>query len=355
MKHLRLLFYFVLGTFAFVACSDDNDDQSDGLYSKGAFILNEGNYGRSNASVSFLSYTTDSITEDIFTKTNGRPLGDVLQSMAIFQGKAYLVLNNSNKIEVVNAADFKQAGVVENLTSPRYVAFYQNKGYVTQWGNDGIHGSLAVFDLAKLSVDTTIAIGSGPEGIAEINKKIWIANCGGWGTDSTLIVFDPATLKVEKTIVVGYNPQHFVLDQQGYLWVLCSGVADWVDSENDKPSSLVKVDVKSYTVVSSVTIGKNAHPSIIGINRDKNLIYYGAGYGFNGIWKMNITSTAVESTPFIEGYFYGFSVNAANGEIYAFDAKDFSVKGELIRYSATGSKIKSYTVGLIPKAAVFAN
>ncbi|MGC8804021.1 MAG: YncE family protein [Bacteroidales bacterium] len=352
MKKTKLLFYLILGTFAFVACNDDDNDGPAGLYSNGAFILHEGNFGRSNATVGFLSFTTDSFKEDIFSATNNRPLGDVLQSMTIYQGKGYLVVNNSNKIEVVNIADFKQAGVVENLSSPRFVTFYQNKGYVTQWG-DGFNGSLAIFDIAKLAVDTVIAIGSGPEGIAEINQKLWIANGGGWGTDSTLVVFDPATLKIEKRIVVGYNPQHFVVDQQGYLWVLCSGAADWNNSENDKPSSLVKVDVKSYTVVATVTIGKNDHPAAIACNKDKNVIYYGAGYGFNGIWKVGINATTTETAPFIEGYFYGFSVNSTNGEIYAFDAKDYASKGEMIRYSTTGSKIKSYTVGIIPKAAVF--
>jgi DNA-binding beta-propeller fold protein YncE len=353
MKKMKHLLYLTLGLFVFVACNDDNESGPSGLYSNGAFILHEGNFLKSNASVGFLSFATDSFTEDIFSTTNNRPLGDVLQSMAIYKDKGYLVLNNSNKIEVVTISDFKQAGVVEGLSSPRYVAFYQNGGYVTQWGSDGVHGTLAIFDIATLKVDTTIAIGSGPEGIVVINNKIWIANGGGWGIDSTVVVFDPATLKVEKRIVVGYNPKHFTIDREGHLWVLCSGNADWTDSQNDKPSSLVKIDVNSYSILKSVTIGKNAHPDKIASNRDKNIIYYGAGYGFNGIWKMSIDATGVENSPLIEGYFYGFSVNSANDEIYTFDAKDFASKGEMTRYSANGTKIKSYTVGIIPNAAVF--
>ncbi|MCX7986008.1 MAG: hypothetical protein N2662_03620 [Bacteroidales bacterium] len=354
MKKKSLLYYTVFSLLFFAACTEDDNEKPAGLYSNGAFILHEGTFGHSNATVAFLSFSTDSVKEDIFSSTNGRPLGDVLQSMSIYKGKAYLVVNNSNKIEVVNADDFKQAGVVENLMSPRFVAFYQNKGYVTQWG-DGFNGCLAIFDVTTLKVDTTIAIGAGPEGIAEINKKLWIANGGGWGVDSTLVIFDPSTLKVEKRIVVGHNPQHMVKDKNGYLWVLCSGVSDWSNSENDKPSSLVKIDVNSYKVLATYTIGKNYHPSMIAINKDKDALYYGAGFGFNGIWKFSIDATNLESAPIIEGYFYGFSVNPTNGEIYVFDAKDYVSSGEMTRYSASGQKIKSYTVGIIPKAAVFPN
>ena len=45
---------------------------------------------------------------EIFEGQNGFGPGDVLQSMTIYEDRAYLVLNDSNKIEVVDPQDFRQ-------------------------------------------------------------------------------------------------------------------------------------------------------------------------------------------------------------------------------------------------------
>jgi uncharacterized protein YebE (UPF0316 family) len=353
LKKTNYLFLLALTMLFASSCSDDNE-KGDTLYSNGAFILNEGNYQRSNASVSFLNFNSDSVTNNIFYKSNNRPLGDVLQSMVIYKEKAYLVLNNSNKIEVVNVDDFKQTGTLENLSQPRYLTFYNNKGYLTQWGTvTSIAGNVAVFDAPTLTIDTIIPLGNGPEGIVVLNNKIWIANGGGLGIDSTITVIDPATNCIIKNIVVGYNPQNFTIDNENQLWVLCYGVSDWTNSNNDKSSQLVRINPNDYSIVLRIEIGKNSHPSILCSNKAKSILYYGGGFNLSGIWKMNVKATSVESKPFIDGLFYGFSVNPENDEIYAFDAKDYATAGDLIRYSSSGSKIKSYTVGMIPKSAVF--
>ena len=49
----------------------------------GVFIVNEGNYRSGNGSLSFYSYDSSKIFNDLFYSINGRPLGDVPNSMAI--------------------------------------------------------------------------------------------------------------------------------------------------------------------------------------------------------------------------------------------------------------------------------
>lgn len=77
-------------------------------FTNGVFILNEGAFGAGNSGISFYSKNENSLIPDLYQQANNLPLGDVLQSMTIFGQKAYLCVNNSQKIEVVSLADFQK-------------------------------------------------------------------------------------------------------------------------------------------------------------------------------------------------------------------------------------------------------
>ena len=75
-----------------------------GAYSTGVFIVNEGQYPSGAGTVSFFNRSTKALSNDIFQTVNGRPLGDEAQSMTIYSGKGYIVVNNAQCVEVVTAA-----------------------------------------------------------------------------------------------------------------------------------------------------------------------------------------------------------------------------------------------------------
>ena len=56
----------------------------------------------------------------MFFQTNGTPLGDVVQSITQFNNNAYVVVNNSNKIEVIDITNFSSIATITGFTSPRY-------------------------------------------------------------------------------------------------------------------------------------------------------------------------------------------------------------------------------------------
>ena len=57
----------------------------------------EGNFGWGNASISLYNPTDNSITNTIFQNINGYAIGDVLQSITEYNGKLFVVVNNSGK------------------------------------------------------------------------------------------------------------------------------------------------------------------------------------------------------------------------------------------------------------------
>jgi YVTN family beta-propeller protein len=329
-----------------------------GPFANGAFISNEGTFGQANASVSFYDFTGDSIRNSIYTLENNRPLGQVLQSMYTVNGKVYMMMNLSDTVAIAYADDFKNAGYITGLNSPRYMTSYSNKGYVTQWGEWGEKGIVKVVDLNTNTILRSIEVGTGPEQAIVANGSILVCNGGAYDVDSTISVINPGNDKVVQTIEVGHNPKELVIDKNNDIWVLCYGYIKYDGSFNiilETPSKLVKLSGQSFQKIGEYLISATQHPQHLDISKDKGTIYYGGGYGYAGIYAMDIASTTTPATPLVDGtkYFYGFNVNPWNGEIYTLDATDYISPGILRRYTPQGVLIREYSVGIAPNGALF--
>lgn len=68
----------------------------------GVYVLNSGNKGNNNSSLSFYDFETKKVEADIFKKVNGRGLGDTANDILVYGSKAYIAVTNSNTIEVTD-------------------------------------------------------------------------------------------------------------------------------------------------------------------------------------------------------------------------------------------------------------
>ena len=317
-----------------------------GAYDSGVFVACEGPFGSGTGTVSFYNRTTGAVSNDIFQSANTFPLGNVVQSVNIYNGKGYVVVNNAGKIEVVTANDFKSVGSITGLNSPRYfLGITSAKGYVSEWGTTG--GTVRVINLSNNSISSTINVGNGAENMVMVNNNVYVACSGGFVNDSIVTVINSTTDAVVTTINVGPNPGDIKVDANGKIWVLCGGQWNGSFTSLDKTGKLVRINPSNNTVEQTFTFSSTlSMPSNLAINSAKNKLFY----TYQGkIYNHDITALNLSSMGLVDRSFYGLGFDPVNDYLYAADAGNFSSNGKVVRYNgSTGSKVDSFAVGIIP-------
>lgn len=333
--------------------SCDNESKTKDDYKKGVFIINEGGYGNNNGSLSFYNYETDSVYNSVFEKVNERSLGDVVQSLTVAGNKAYIVVNNSNKVEVIDKNTIVEQGVIEGLNSPRYMIADGNTGYISCWGNNLV----MTVDLNSLRItDTIFSHGAGPEKMLLSGSYLYVLNSGGRGSDSTVSVFETATGNFVKNIAVPHNPMDIVEDIDGNIWVLSMGKVvydtSWAIIE-ESPSILYKINPQTNLVSGSGPLFDTEHPMHLELGADKKTLFVGGGYTFGGILKIEYTVGNLNITKISNDYFYAIHVDPASGEIFATQTGNYTQGGTLKRLTDSGRLLGTYTCGIGTSGAAF--
>jgi len=360
MKHsfmkISYLLALIIPAFFLTSCDDDaeNDNAPVVINTTGVFVINEGSFGAGNGSTSYLNVTNNIMTNDVFETVNGFPLGDVAQSMTLHKGKGYIVVNNSQKIEVVNATNFASVQTIFGFQSPRYMVGVGTKGYVTDW----ISNAVKVLDLNTNTITGSIPAGNGPEQLLVSGVKLFVVNGGGFGMDSTVTVINLGNDAVIATLQVGVNPNSLVTDGAGKLWVLCAGSTgpDYIGgTADDIAGSLWKINPFDYHVDQQFTMGQSEHPIKLQIDNSGSYLYYLLGDdGYTGkVIRMATFPGQINSTPYINKSFYGLGIDKTSGNIYGAYVPGFSQNGSIFRFTATGATIDSMAVGVAPNGFVF--
>ncbi|RDC64969.1 YncE family protein [Adhaeribacter pallidiroseus] len=351
-----LLGIYLTGSIFLSSCQDDDSGSTvtplKGAYESGVLVVNEGNFQKGNGEISFINKQSKTVVDDVFLTENNRPLGDVVQSITVNNDKAYVVVNNSNKIEIADANTFKSLGVINNLQLPRYMVVANNKGYVTEWVSFSGNGRVAVIDLATNAVTKTIAVGVLPEKLLALNNKVYVVNSG----ENTVSVINPTSDAVETTITVDGSPNSLVADANKKLWVLCGGEKNYnsdytIDENTSTPGSFVRLNPATNTKEATLTFtSKTLSPGDLVANGAGNKLYYQYG---GKVYQQDITATALLTTPFINRNFYGIGVDPTDNLIYGGDAGGFAAAGKVVRFNPTGAAVDSFTVSIGPSEFLF--
>ena len=312
-------------------------------FTNGVLMLNEGASGSDSATISFLPQEGGPVQNDIYGLANsGGTLGDTGQSLSFYGDKAYVILNLSTRLRVVNSTTFELETTLETgLTNPRYMAFANGKGYITCWGGSNVNPYVAVFNLETNTIESTIPVAPGIERIMEINGKLYAAHKGGFGYGTTISVIDPVTNTVETTITVGDVPNTMVVDN-GFLYVMCEGRPSWGSPETY--GKLVKINLADNTVASTLDF-PSLHPTNLKLANGN--FYYSV---YENIYKMEMTATTLPTAPLFSlasPQLYGiYGMDIIDEVLYVTEVTGFTVPAKANLYSLDGDLIESYTVGM---------
>lgn len=318
-------------------------------YENGIFVVNEGNFNWGNASITFIN-KGDSVEQDVFRTHNDRSLGDVAESMQTFNDKGFIIVNNSNDIDVVSLKDFKLITSITGFSSPRFMTFVDStKAYVTNMQNN-----ISVIDMATLSVAKSIPTLGWTESIIKYNTFLYVSAIGGeydssYQRKARVLIIDTKSDQIVDSIKTGKEPIGLVMDKKNKIWVLCTGGYDHFE-----PPSLLRIDPILRIVEKTFSFpDPNNIPSRLCINAHGDTLYFLD----NGVYQMPVSSLTIPSSPLIPAnghLYYGLGIQPSNGNIFVSDAIDYTQSGVVYQYDQIhGSLLKSFPAGRIPGSFCF--
>jgi DNA-binding beta-propeller fold protein YncE len=332
----------------------------------GFYLLNEGNMGSNKSTLDYFDYTTGKYQRNIYAAINPnvpKELGDVGNDIAIYGNRLYVVVNASNKVEVMDARTARRIGQVE-IPNCRYISFHEGYAYVTSYAGPiqvnpdyTQKGYVAKVDTAALSVVDKCIVGYQPDGIEITGGKIYVANSGGYmgagntaKYERTVSVIDLATFREDKRIDVAYNLHHIKADKRGNLWVTSRGDYKslpsrlyFIDKDQQKVTDTLPVAVSNYyldgdslyiysTEWSYVTYSNVISYSIVN-TRTREVV--------NRSFITDGTDKEIEIP-------YGIMVHPVTKDIYVTDAGNYVSPGMLYCFTKNGKKKWSVRTGDIP-------
>ena len=303
-------------------------------------ILNEGNFGWGNGSISQYDPTSGEVGHQVFENANGYALGDVAQSVAEIHGHLFVVINNSGKVEVLSPATLQVEQTISGLTSPRFVAEAGvSKAYIT----DLYSNHISVVDLQNYSVSSQIYTGTWTENILPTTSGVLV----GCPDNGVLLKIDPATDQVVGQVQLTKGVGAIVEDLLGSIWVLCDG------GQEEEIPVLYKIDPVTMNVLDQWSFPSVMDaPSNLVINGGKTHVYFTNTH----IYRMSIYDPVLPTNPLVSGTnrtWYELGIDPTGGEVYASDVKDYVQQSVIHRLDSLGNSLDVFNGGVISGAFYF--
>lgn len=350
MKKINYLCVLMFSAILFGSCSDDNDtpDEPLGDYENGYFVTNEGPFQNGSGTITFIG-GDGMVSQNVYNQVNGEDLGNIVNAMTIEGDKAYIVVNNSHRVVVVNRYTMEKEAIIdgEDIDNPRHFVAVDGKGFISNWGDPFDSGDdfITVISLESNSVLDKISVEEGPEQMIVSGNKLFVCLQGGYGSNNKVVVIDTSNNSILDTIEVGDVPESIVTDSKGYLWVLCSGQPAYTG--NETPGFLYKIDPSDYSF-STMEFETVQHPSLL--NSELGALFYALDGKVYEIDE-DASELPADAIDGLDGFFYSMLVDG--GQLYATDAKDFSSEGDLKVFDVkSGTRLETIGTGIIPGQVV---
>lgn len=337
----------------------------------GMYLLNEGNMGSNKCTLDYLDFVQGYYVRNLYAERNPhviKELGDVGNDIRVYGSRLYVVVNCSNKLEVLDARTGVRIAQVD-IPNCRYVNFYRGHAYVSSYvgpvqlnNPNAVKGAVYKVDTLTLKVEGKCTVGYQPEELEVLGEYLYVANSGGYmapNYDNTVSVIELEGFRQMQKIPVGINLHRVKADNHGRLWVTSRGDYETISS------NLYVLQKKKGRNEMEVTDTLNIPCSNFCISGD-SLYYYSTEW--NNFTQQNTITYGIINTETLQRVSnsfitdgtladitipYGISIHPDTGDIYITDAKNYVSSGVLHCYSKDGKHKWSVRTGDIPAHMCF--
>jgi len=344
------------------------------------YVLCEGNIGQTNASLWSMDESLQNIEGPLIWNTSSNPMGDVGQSLTLYDHTLYIVMNGSHEVRVVDleSGETHIADIEIPNSSPRFMAVHAESGlaYISSWGLS----ALLIVDLESNTVIDTLEVGARPEEMLISGDELFVTlavKSDSYDPENKVLRIDIGSNNpvVTHTYDVINGPGAMALiENQLYVtsiyyndaWETFSGTS----RINLSDHSVVSLDHGYYT---NYTADINLHEgvayrtygrSIVPLNQDLSLNQSGALGDLADIYSHSLTNNhiLVGSSDFIAPDLVtilaldgeelaSFNVGALPGQIVYY-TPDLVSRDQFVEHPATFSLKKNYPNPFNPSTSI---
>ena len=300
------------------------------------FTLCEGNFGSANSSLWSSNLNGGSFHTTIHWDENSNPLGDVGQSLNIYDGRLYIVMNNSHTIEVMNlneGANYEMTIDLPN-SSPRYITFNNNKGYISSWNQNAI----LVLNLDNMEIIDTVAVDGMPEFMVTFEDYLYISlpNNSDWSTNDKIIKMRLSDHEIVETFSVEPGPTMMTL-KDSILYITSSSYDDaWNQYSGTSSINLISGETSMYSAGQTNNYGSD----IFTFQNEIYQVYDGGVVLLNNDLTPNISSKI--------GNFASIYSASAHDDFFIFGTSDYVAPDTVFILNQEGSILDELIVSAIP-------
>jgi hypothetical protein len=346
----RLMMFFSAIALLLISCERTEEvPELTANNLKGMFVVCEGIFGSANGDITWYNADSKQWVKSLYYSVNKVTPGDVVQAFEVVDTLGFLLVNNAQKVVVVNMKDFTKVKTIPGFSYPRSVVRADAVSVYVSNGNGYSGNYIYKIDLKTLKKTDSLQVATGPEKLIVAGSKVYASIAGGWKNDgNTVIEIDPVTFRIVNTFKVASVPIDMAADKYKNIWVFCKGVAtydaNWNATYSDMGISKINTSTKMVTKYPFTTM-KASGLNNIASGRDGSVIYYLN----DGLYSMSVTATVLPTVKLVDKLFYGVDVDPVGGAIVCLD----SDKSQAIVYSGSGVEQNHFETAAFPNSICF--